>query len=173
MKKLVAVLLLLAMVLTGCGGTSGTVEEAQPTEVPMTAGVGGTVAYENLKITLDKAEYYEDSSDFPLDTPAEGKKYVLLWLTAENIGTEDDFVNMFNEESYCDDTAIDPEALMFSVEGETLWGDVASGKKRAGYVAYQVAEDWQNLEFIYQPDMFSDDSKMTFVVNSEDVGGEN
>ena len=79
---------------------------------------------------------------------------------------KDDHINMFYQEAYCDDIAIDSEALLFNHSGETIWGDVANGKKRVGYVAYELPEGWQKFEFNYK---VAGNQKMEFVVTPDSI----
>ncbi len=132
------------------------------------AKVGETLDYNGLKITFDSVEKYEDKTEFPIDKTKEGNIFVLLRFTVSNETSEDQYVNMFYEESYCDDAAIDPTAMLIHAEGETLWGDVAVGKKRSGYVAYEVPADWKTLEFYYSPEVFKD-TKMMFKAEASDM----
>ena len=130
------------------------------------ATVGETLDYNGLKITLDSVENYVDTGDFVLDEPEEGKQFVVLNFTVSNETGKDDHINMFYQEAYCDDVAIDSEALLFNHSGETLWGDVANGKKRVGYVAYELPEEWQKFEFNYK---VNGTQKMEFIVTPEDM----
>ncbi len=167
MKKII-LLLLSVMLLCSCGVDKTESGEVLPKKT--TSGrVGDTLEYGNIKLTLESVEKYVDNSEFKLDVAEEGKEFILLRFVAENTGDEDDHINMFYEEAYCDDVAIDSEALLFSADGDALWGDVAAGKMRKGYVAYELDENWSKLEFAYQHDMFSDDSKLTFEVLKEDI----
>lgn len=132
------------------------------------AGIGETLDYNGLKFTLDSAIQYEDTNDFPLDKADEGNIFIVMNFTVSNDTNADGYINMFNEDSYCDDVAIKPESMMAHVKGETLWGDVAQGKKRKGYIAYQVPTEWQTLEFHYSPDI-GGSAKMMFKITPKDI----
>ena len=169
MRKVLAILMCL-VILGGCASSPSQTEETKAPEVKE-ATVGGSVENEDLKITLDSVTRYVDTSELKMDTPAEGKEFILLNLTAENISSEDQHINMFYEESYVDDTAIDPQAIMYGIDDkESFFGDVAAGKKRTGYIAYEVDVNWQKIEFIYKPDPFNKpDVKFTFTATKADV----
>ena len=91
---------------------------------------------------------------------------MVLNFTVLNETGKDDHINMFYQEAYCDDIAIDSEALLFNHSGETIWGDVANGKKRVGYVAYELPEGWQKFEFNYK---VAGNQKMEFVVTPDSI----
>ena len=135
-----------------------------------TARLGETLDYQGLQLTFDSIENYVDNSGFALDKPSDGKLFIVLWFTASNTTGEDLFINMFLEDSYCDDFGIDPVSLLFNIEGAQLWGNVAAGKKSKGYVAYEVPENWETLEFQYTPEVFgSQSSKMIFIATKDNL----
>lgn len=161
MKKIIiSVLLVLTMLtaiftFTGCFGSSG---------VEQTAAYGEAIDIEDgLTLTLvDVEEWYGSSSD-KLET---GNVYVFLHFYAKNNGTEDGYLNSLDETSYCDDIAINPDSLIWDHDGEEIWGNVAPGKSRTGYIAYEVPSSWEKIEFIYEP--FLGD-KTTFIAEKGDV----
>ena len=134
------------------------------------ARIGETLTVDWLQITLDSVTNYVDDSEFLSDKPDEGKEFVVLWFTAKNTSEEDEHINMFYEDSYCDDFSIKSESFLFHLTGETLWGDIAAGKASKGYVAYQVPTDWDTIEFQYQPNLFGNSaSKMIFKATKSDI----
>ena len=137
-------------------------------EEKKSAGMGETLEYKGLYITLDSVEYYADESEFPLDEADPGKQFVVLRFTASNESGQDDHINMFFEESYCDDVAIEPEIMMVNLEGENFWGDVANGRKRKGYVAYQLPDGWETLEFRYDHSLLGG-GEMIWEVSPSDI----
>lgn len=181
MKKLIALLLMLVMAfsISACSESSGTVVKESDkdgqnnttettTEAEDTfAKLGETLNYEGLKIKLDEVYEYVDNEEYQLDKPSEGKKFIVLMFTVTNETSKDEYINMFYEDSYCDDVAIDPVSLLFNIKADTIWGDVAVGKQRIGYVAYEVPENWKTIEFIYSPNLSK--TKMTFKAYSSDL----
>lgn len=134
------------------------------------AGLGDTVEYDGLKFTLDSVTEYIDTSEYATDKPDAGNIFIMLNFTVSNDSGEDKHINMFYEDSYCDDVSIDPHPILFNAPGDTIWGDIASGKKRKGYVVYQVPSNWDTLEFQYQVvSIFSSSEKAVFKVSSSDV----
>ena len=148
-----------------------TVTEQQPNKPMETVcKVGEKITVNNFEFTFMGMEKYVDTSDWTMDTPEEGKEFIILKLKVKNVGTEDGYLNMFYEDSYCDDVAIDPESLLFNYGGDTIWGDVAAGKAREGYVAYELPIGWEKIEFIYDFSLLSNtNNKITFVGYNSDI----
>ena len=158
MKRFFTFALILALItscLVGCCIPTST-EETQ-----LNITVGETATYEDLEFTLLGVERYVDTSDWVWDEAAEGKEFVILKIKVKNVGTESEHINMFYEESYCDDVAVDPVSLLYNYDGETIWGDVAAGKMREGYIAYELPIGWETIEFEYQEVLSSSKIVMT------------
>ena len=160
MKKIIATMLVLIVVfaLASCSTPNNA------------GGVGDTITdNETLYFTLDSVEKYVDNSNgYIKDTPDAGHMYVVLNITAENKGSSDDYINIFNYEAYCDDVSLstsDIDPLLYNYSGKSLAGDIAAGKKSIGSVVLHVDSDWETIEFIY--DDFGD--KITFTINRSDL----
>lgn len=151
--------------------SSAPASSAPPQSAGKTGGLGDTLDAKGLLFTLDSVEEYVDTSDtdFLLDKAAEGKTFILLWFTVENTKSEDDYVNMFYEDSYCDGYSIDPEGVMYHVDGKPIGTELAAGKKAKIYVAYEVDTDWSTLEFSYNPQISGSRNKITFEVTPADL----
>ena len=133
------------------------------------AKVGETLERGGIQFTFESITKYIDNSDFVFDKPDDGKEFILLWFSVKNTTNEDYYVNMFYEDSYCDDIAVKSTLILVNVAGDTLWGDVANGKIRKGYVAYQLPLDWQTIEFQYKPVFSGQESKLIFKAIPEDI----
>ena len=178
MKKIVVFIVSICFVvsLAACGATTSEVNKINPSSAEQkinsssvedtTASIGETLDFNGLQITFDSIEKFEDKSG--MNKLEDGKMFVMLWFTANNTTGEDQYINMFYEDSYCDDTAVDPVSVLFGASGDSLWGDVAAGKKRKGYVAYKVDSSWSSIEFSYEPELF-DKAKMTFKATPDDL----
>ncbi len=154
--------------------SSEEVSSEELSSAPAAAKPGESVQNSNLKISLTSAKLYDSidvgEEDYSIEiTPDDGKKYLILFFEAENISDEDQYINIFYYDSYLDDTAVDSETLLTDVEGYSMFtGDIASGKKLKGYVAYQVDPDWEKLEFTYTDGISSDSDKYNFIVTPAD-----
>lgn len=148
------------------------VENSSETESSNTnniAKVGETLERGGIQFTFDYITKYVDNSEYISDTPDEGKEYILLWFTVQNTTDEDYFTNMFYEDSYCDGFSISSESLLVNADGESVWGDVAAGKAKKGYVAYQLPIEWKTIEFQYKPIFSGQESKLIFQATPEDI----
>lgn len=134
-------------------------------------GVGAYIQGDDWKISLLSAKTYDnlpDAEGFYKDTPADGKKYLVLQFEVENISSEDNFFNYFYIDSYLDKYSIDPSITINHVDGKKmLGGDVQAGKKLAGYLAWEVPADWKEFQFTYKEWASSD--KTTFVVKPDQL----
>ena len=158
-KSFLAFTLILAVLLCSCGGGA---------DVKTECGVGESIVIDDLTVSMTKVEEYVDSSDFAPDTPDEGYMYVILNFEITNTGSEDGYFNSLYEDSYCDNKAVDT-VLLWNHSGDEAWGEVAVGRERSGYIAYELPLDWEKLEMIYSPNFWDENEKYTFTVNRSDM----
>ena len=162
-KTLFALLLVFVTLLsTGCN------QDEDDKKATKEAIVGEALQCDTFQITLTEVAEYVDTDEFKMDEPDDGKMFVILKFKIEGIGSENDYFNMFYEDSYCDDVSIDP-TMLFNYDGDTVWGDIVSGKTRVGYIAYEVDKNWNKIDFIYQYDLTDDDCTMTFTAYKKDM----
>lgn len=188
MKKILLIALVATMALasTACSSSdnntskpvTGSIEATTetPTEEPTVAELqaqkpGNYIEQDNLKITLEKAVQYDKiESDYISDEPDAGKKYLVLFMEAENISDEDQYINMFYTQAYVDDYEVEQDALIVEPEGYGMFsGDLAPGKKLKGYVCYQVDPDWKSLEFTYTDGILDTSATYDFIVTPDDL----
>lgn len=95
--------------------------------------------------TLQQAKRYDEiKGDLLDDTPEESKTYVVLFIKAENVSSEDQYVNILYIDAYEDDTSVFSGFLINKPEGyEMLGGELASGKSMEGFLAYEAPKDWK------------------------------
>lgn len=189
-KKVLLVLLAAAMVLsvsacspsgtTSSGTTVGNASSQAesktepPTEANKVATIGDFVQSETLKITLTDAKVYDEivdkDNEYLKNTPKDGKKFLVLFLEAENLSKDDAYINILYYDAYADDKSVDATTLYTTPEGESAFtGNVASGKRLSGYVAYEVNKDWKDFEFTYKDGPLSNSTKFTFAFSSSDI----
>lgn len=156
------------------GEVETTAEET--TEEPTVAEIqaqkpGNYIEQGNLKISLLKAVQYDKIESELFDAePDAGKKYLVLFMEAENISDEDQYINMFYTQAYVDDYEVEQDALIVEPEGYGMFsGDLAPGKKLKGYLCYQVDPDWQKLEVTYTDGIIGDNPSYDFVVTPDDL----
>lgn len=193
MKKKILSISLLCLLFTGCGyepketnknvGKITESNEVQNQKVNTAtpepekeeikpAHVGEYVEGEVWKISLLEARQYDSiDGEYYSETPEiDGNKFVVLFFEVENISANDEHFNMFYIESYVDGYSADTEFLMNNPENyKNLSGDVASGKKLKGYVAYEVSPDWKEIEFSYKNWAGNSGKIATFLVTQNDI----
>ena len=125
----------------GNGGSSSSTSKKAKDEK---YSVGETAAFKNIKVTADEiiinagSEYLE---------PEEGKKFVAVKFTIENISDEDQSMSsILLFDGYADDVKCDYSfSANMGLEG-TLDGDVSPGKKLIGYYGVEVSKDAKVLD---------------------------
>ena len=130
--------------------------------------IGDTLTDGSLSLTLTGAYKYDSIGEgYFVNTPAEGKEYLVLFFDIENISTESEYVSHYDFEGYVDDVACDTTIIFNDVDGiKNLSANLASGKKAQGFVAFEVDKDWKDFEISYKQ-IFSDKSLIFKVTNSE------
>lgn len=149
------------------GQQKQTVVEEEASKEVESAKVGEFIEGETWKISLLSAKQYDVIPDeyFETKPEVEGNKFVVLFFEVENISSYDDHFNMFYFESYIDGYSAQSKTLLSKVEGySSLSGDVASGKKMKGYVAFEVQPNWQEIEFSYKKFVGNSAKVATFLV---------
>ena len=167
MKRIFAIILAMIMAVACFTGCSMSDDSGSDNSGALECGVGQTLSAGDLEFTFVGVEKYVDKSDWALDNAADGKEFIVFKIKVKNVGDEDGYINMFYEDSYCDESAIDPVSLLFNYDGDTIWGDVAVGRTREGYVAYEAPIGWEKIEFVYE-ELFGG-NKITLVAYAKDV----
>lgn len=130
--------------------------------------IGDTLTDGSLNLTLTGAYTYDSIGEgYFVNTPAEGKEYLVLFFDIENISTESEYVSHYDFEGYVDDVACDITGILGDIEGiSDLATDLAPSKKAQGFVAFEVNKDWKDFEIHYEK--FLGNKTLVFgVTNSE------
>ena len=170
-KKVISVVLatILLISLVGCidaepskevGTTSSAASEVKKGQ---TFTLNETAVFNTLKITATEIKESSGSTYF---TPAEGKIFVGVNFTIENISDEEQTISsILLFDAYVDDVACD---LSFTAsaafDGNSLDGTIAPGKKIIGWYAVEVPADWAELELDVKANWLSS-STAKFVFN--------
>lgn len=128
--------------------------------------INDTLSDGEFKFTLTGAYTYDSIGEgYIIDTPEDGKEYLLFFLDVENISDEDEYISYYDFKGYADDVSCDNVSLFNDVNGvKDLSADLASGKKAQGFVAFEVPKDWQTFELHYKK-IFGDKSLVFKVVS--------
>ena len=119
--------------------------------------MGETAEQGDVQFTL--VNVYE-SSGSELITPDDGNIFLVCEFDISNNSEEDIGISsVMNFEAYCDDYSLTLDIMGLQVpeaEGKSqLNGNIASGKKMNGIVAYQVPSDYKTMEINVTPDFWS------------------
>ena len=119
--------------------------------------MGETAEQGDVQFTL--VNVYE-SSGSELITPDDGNIFLVCEFDISNNSEEDIGISsVMNFEAYCDDYSLTLDIMGLQVpeaEGKSqLDGNIASGKKMKGIVAYQVPSDYKTMEINVTPDFWS------------------
>ena len=156
MKKFVLFLLVLSLVFVAVGCTipvdDPTKGEAEPTKSTtedagdLTFAVGEAAVFKTLKVTADSVN--SSDGDDMFNKPTEGKHFVGVTFTVENISEEDQSVSSYLLfDAYVDGTKTDQKSV-YGLEGfdGSLDGTISKGKKLTGAYVVEVATDAAELE---------------------------
>lgn len=142
--------------------TAPTAVTSKPTEASTEAPIeityfktGDTIESKNVNTTLVEAKTYESISEgeYLNYTPGAGKIYLVLFLEVENKSSESQYVSSLDVKSTVDGYSASSAILPAEVEGyKELSGDMESGAKAKGYVAYEVDSNWKEFIFYLKDD---------------------
>ena len=151
---------------TATESTSGSPKEGMTEEeTPKFFKLGETVETKTVKAAITGMEKPTGSS---FNKPAEGKEFILLNVTVENISdSELNISSMLGINAYVDDEAISESlsAQMAKDDTKTLDGTIAAGKKLSGTLGYEVPKDWKQIEIHFQPDVYGNTTIKWLVEN--------
>ena len=131
--------------------------------------VGDTAEYKDIQISLTKVT--ESKGDGEFVKPEDGKVWLICSFEIKNNSSDDITMSSIGcFEAYCDDVSINDDYMgMQAPEAKgqnTLDGDVASGKKMKGAIAYEVPKDWKKLEVNVKPSFWSS-KDIKFIVKNK------
>lgn len=117
-------------------------------------GLNETAAFKDLKITVNEIKTSQGSE---YNKPAEGKIFVGVKITIENISNEEQPISsLLLFDAYADDVKCEYSvtANMAFNEG-TLDGNLSPGKKMVGYYAVEVSKGAKKLDLEVKSDWLS------------------
>lgn len=172
MKKALALSMIILLILvTGCGGNSTPTKVEKTSEMEQLAqsseeiealvsetpsqveifSIGETVSMGNFEFTVNSLRFDKGSTYM---TPDAGEKWLVIDSTIVNKAQEPEAISsmlmfsLMDSEFYVKNMAFGPE-LKGSMDGE-----IAPGRTLRGEIAYNVSDDETNWEFIFEPDPF-------------------
>ena len=130
--------------------------------------IGTEIASDKWKVQFVDAKRYDTIGDTFTQKPDEGKEFVIFYLEAENISSEDDYFNPLYFRFYVDEYLTSQTMFLSDVDGyRSMGGDVATGKKIKGYVAVQAPVGWKSIELIYDDGTWTENKVAEFGIVNE------
>ena len=132
--------------------------------------IGDTLTGEDIRITLTGAYMYDSIGDgYLIDTPDEGKEYLLFFFDVENISDDNKYISYYDFDGYVDDVDVSTATLFNDVDGiKNLSSDLAPGKKAKGFVAFEVDKTWNEFEIHYKENIWENNTLIFKVINSNE-----
>lgn len=118
-------------------------------------GIGQPATANDVTMTLVSVK---ESKGSEYNKPADGKVFLLCEFNIDNKSTKDLAISsMASFEAYVDgySTTQSIAGLLEKGSKNQLDGNVASGKKMNGIIAYEVPKNWKEIEIQLNPDVFS------------------
>lgn len=156
MKKLLSVLFISLLILTGCSDS----EKAEAVPKKTEYQIGETAEVDGLKITLNSTRKVEGDS---LVTPESGTEWIALDFTFENTTEESIYIAGIFEITLKD---ADGRELTQNIWGDlkgSVDGDVLPGEKLTGEKSFEIKGDESGL-FAYYKAPFSKSDAVKFIV---------
>lgn len=132
--------------------------------------IGDTLTGEDIRITLTGAYMYDSIGDgYLIDTPDEGKEYLLFFFDVENISDDNKYISYYDFDGYVDDVDVSTTIIFNDVDGsKNLSSDLAPGKKAKGFVAFEVDKTWNEFEIHYKDNIWENNTLIFKVTNSNE-----
>lgn len=139
----------------------------------ITGTIDDTLENDDIRITLNDALMYSYVGDeYYIDTPAEGKEYLIFFFEVENLDDENVYISSYDFDGYVDDYYVSSKSLINDIDGvKQLSSNLAPGMKVNGYVAFEIDTTWKNFEIHYEEfdfDYDDDDDNFIFKVKNSD-----
>lgn len=130
--------------------------------------IGDTLRTDEFKITLTEALMYDSigSDEYYVDTPADGKEFLVFFFNVENISDESQYISSYDFDGYVDGYTVSTKYLMNDIDGvEELGADLMPSTKTKGFVAFEIDQTWQEFEIRFSE--WYDEEELVFRVVNE------
>lgn len=139
-----------------------TFDKAKKTEI------GTEISNDSWSVKLIDTKKYDSIGDTFSQKPNEGKEFVIFYIEAKNVSSEDNYFNSMYFRFYIDGYLNGQTLLLSDVDGyNSIGGDVAAGKMIKGYIATQAPIDWKSIELIYDDGTFTENKVAEFAIENE------
>lgn len=125
-------------------------------------GLNETAVFKNYKITAVEIKETTGKEYFE---PKDGYIFVGVKFVVENISNEQQTISSYDFSAYSNDFACDDSmSASIAFDSQYVSGTLAAGKKLSGWYSVEIPKDWDNLEIVVKPELFSD-TTASFVFN--------
>ncbi len=120
--------------------------------------------FENKYLKITMAEVNKDFKEYSeYSNPKSGNKVLMVKINAENIGSDDQFVDTTDFDCYADDTAVERFYGYDDDKYQELSSSLSKGKKATGYLFFEVPANAKKIVLEYEPSWL-DNNKIEFVI---------
>lgn len=130
-----------------------TSDEAVVTPEPVEATLAPDAEYKDLErevSILGLKEYKKIKGDKYKDKAPKGKKYLVLFLEINNRTEKKDYINVNYLTTKVDGKKIENTYLLNDPMGySTIFTNINAGKTAAGFIVWEVPEDWKSIKVNY------------------------
>ena len=124
---------------------------------------------ELYSLKVKSAEIIEKADDYGTDVePDKGYQFLVVRFEAKNISEEDDYLNRYSFLGYADD--FEAKQLDYQSKDEhdgIMTGDVVAGKGMRGYLIFEVPDDWEVFEVMFEEQYGEPKLRMMFTRDGE------
>lgn len=122
--------------------------------------VGETAELKGVQVTMMN---FEESTGKDYIIPTDGNVFVLAEFEIVNdTDSEINISSMLSFEAYADDYSLNYSLSAAMLKDGQLDGTIAAGKKMKGWIGWEVAEDYKNVEIHFTDNVWSN-SKFVFL----------
>ena len=111
--------------------------------------VGESFETDGLKVTIDSAnlDFQDYDNEYGWNTPEDGMKYIQVSFTFENIGTDDEYVSIYDFDCYADDATCEQ---VYSLDDSSFMNtNLSPGRNVSFSTYYTVPIDSKSIELEY------------------------
>ncbi len=158
LNALILLFIILSVIATGCGETttpekmdpesSAQSNEVQSQEV---FSVGETVKLGDLQFSVNEVRTSAGDEFFK---PEQGNVYFIVDSTISNLATESASISSLLMFKLVDDEGYNYQITLGPNTKGSLDGELGPGRKMRGELAFEVPENAQGMELIFEPNVF-------------------
>lgn len=142
---------------------------AEPIVEKLTTEIGYADPEREIAI-LGLKEYKKLKSDIYIDKPHKGKKFLVLFLKIRNRSYKDEYINVNNLTAKLDGNETETGMLVNQPKNyPTLFRSIPSETDTAGFVVWEVPQNWKKLQVSYDGWKYSDNIILDMEFTPEDL----